>query len=158
MPDRSENIFRIALAADHGGAELKNILKEYLGSKGHKIIDMGVQQGERSDYPVQAFLLVNALLRADADRGVLLCGTGIGISIAANRFPGIRAALCHDDYTARLSRRHNDANVLVLGGRTTGCETAKSIADVWFDTEFEGERHIPRIEKIDELAKKFWKE
>ena len=157
MPDRSNSLFRVAISSDHGGVELKSVLKEYLTLKGHKVIDFGVKHGEKSDYPDQAFLVITALLNDAADRGILLCGTGIGISIASNRFSGIRAALCHDDYTARLSRQHNDANVLVLGGRVLGSEVAKSIADVWLSAEFEGGRHVSRIEKIDKLAEKFWK-
>ncbi len=157
MSDSVNNLFKIALASDHGGVELKNMLKEYLMSKGHTVLDLGVQCGEKSDYPDQALLVANALMKGAADRGVLLCGSGIGISIAANRLPGIRAALCHDEYTARMSRMHNDANVLVLGGRTLGTDLAKCMVDVWFDTGFEGGRHQPRIEKIDEIAEKIWK-
>jgi len=157
MPDCSGKLFRIAISSDHGGAELKCVLKEYLESCGHNVTDFGVSLGEKADYPDRAIPVANALLTGAADRGILLCGSGIGISIAANRFPCIRAALCHDEYTARLSRQHNDANVLVLGGRVIGVEVAKGITDIWLSTEFDGGRHTPRIEKINEIAKQFWR-
>jgi ribose 5-phosphate isomerase B len=116
---------------------------------GYSVIDAVLEQN-KTDYPDVAAVVASAVLEGKADRGVLLCGTGIGISIAANRFIGIRAALCHDEYTARLSRQHNDANVFVVGGRTTGAETAKAMLDVWLTTEFEGGRHIPRLKKIED--------
>jgi len=157
MPDGLDNLFKIVISSDHGGADMKCVLKEYLESFGHSVTDFGVRSGEMSDYPDRAIPVVDALITGAADRGILLCGSGIGISIAANRFPGIRAALCHDECTARLSRQHNDANVLVLGGRVIGIDVAKYITKIWFSTEFEGGRHNSRIEKIDEIARKFWK-
>ena len=143
---------RIVLACDHGALELKNLLLERLRAReGVSVIDLGVTDGASVDYPDYAARLCRALLAGEADRGVLLCGTGLGMSMAANRFPGIRAALCHDEYTARLSRQHNDANVLVLGGRVTGPAVAAAMLDVWLEEPFEGGRHQRRIDRMDNL-------
>jgi len=138
----------IALAADHGGFELKALLIEHLRASGFDVVDLGTYSLDAVDYPDMAEIIVGALRAGRARRGVLLCGTGIGASIAANRNPDIRAALCHDVTTARLARRHNDANVLVLGGRTTGVETAKECLDAFLATAFEGGRHARRVGKL----------
>ena len=138
----------IAIASDHGGFELKALLAEHLRSKGFKVLDLGTHTSEAVDYPDIAETLVGAFRAGNAKRGILLCGSGIGISIAANRHPEIRAALCHDVTTARLSRQHNDANVLVMGGRTIGIEVAKDCVDVFFATAFEGGRHARRVGKL----------
>jgi ribose 5-phosphate isomerase B len=138
----------IALAADHGGFELKGVLAEHLRAKGYAVLDLGTHSLEAVDYPEIAEAIVDAIRAGRASRGVLMCGTGIGASIAANRNPEIRAALCHDVTTARLSRQHNDANILVLGGRTTGPETAKDCLDVFLATSFEGGRHARRVGKL----------
>ncbi|MBF0158772.1 MAG: ribose 5-phosphate isomerase B [Magnetococcales bacterium] len=140
---------RILIACDHGGYVLKQLLMEQLQHHGHEVIDLGTDGPESVDYPDYAHRLCRALLDGMADRGILLCGTGIGVSIAANRHAGIRAALCHDESTARLSRQHNDANVLVMGGRTTGPATAQAMMMVWLATAFEGGRHQRRLELIE---------
>jgi ribose 5-phosphate isomerase B len=138
----------IALAADHGGFELKTVLAEHLRAQGFNILDVGTHSLDAIDYPDIAEKLVEVIRTARAKRGVLMCGTGIGASMAANRHAEIRAALCHDVTTARFARQHNDANVLVLGGRTTGPETAKNCLDVFLATPFEGGRHARRVGKL----------
>ena len=148
-------MLRIAIAADHGGFELKEYIANYLRSrKDIEVIDFGTDTDALSvDYPDYAAKVAQAIHSGQADRGILLCGTGIGISITANKFKGIRAALCHDAYTARMSRAHNDANILALGGRTTGKETAVDMVRIWLETPFEGGRHSRRIGKITDFEK-----
>jgi ribose 5-phosphate isomerase B len=138
----------VAIAADHGGFDLKESLVPVLKTAGLTVLDLGTTSRESVDYPEFADALAAALAAGRAQRGILICGTGIGISIAANRHPGIRAALCHDGLTARLARQHNDANVLVLGGRVIGIETAKDCLATFLDTPFEGGRHARRVAKL----------
>jgi ribose 5-phosphate isomerase B len=138
----------IALAADHGGFELKALLVKDLTAAGRPILDLGTNSADSVDYPDYADRLAAALKDGRATRGVLVCGTGIGISIAANRHRHIRAALCHDETTARLCRQHNDANVLVLGGRVIGAEVARACLDVFLSTKFDGGRHERRVAKL----------
>ncbi|CAA6603318.1 putative sugar phosphate isomerase YwlF [Rhodospirillaceae bacterium LM-1] len=138
----------IALASDHGGVELKALLKEELLKLDHGVLDLGTDGPDSVDYPDFAEAMAEAIRSGNAKRGVLICGTGIGISIAANRFPFIRAALVADVTTARLARQHNDANVLVLGGRVMGPETAKDCLRIFLETPFEGGRHQRRVEKM----------
>jgi ribose 5-phosphate isomerase B len=138
----------VAIAADHGGFDLKESLVPVLETAGLTVLDLGTTSRESVDYPEFADALAAALAAGRAQRGILICGTGIGISIAANRHPGIRAALCHDGLTARLARQHNDANVLVLGGRVIGIETAKDCLTTFLDTPFEGGRHARRVAKL----------
>jgi ribose 5-phosphate isomerase B len=141
---------KILLAGDHGAFALKDEIIKHLQSRsGCQIVNLGVDGPESVDYPEYAQKLCRALLAGEADMGILLCGTGLGMSIAANRYDGIRGALCHDEFTARLSRQHNNANVLILGARTTGPAVALGIVDTWLDTEFEGDRHQRRLDKID---------
>ncbi len=137
-----------AIASDHAGYSLKEALKAYLGENGHQVLDLGTNGPESVDYPDFAAAVAEAIAGGRAARGVLVCGTGIGISIAANRNPAIRAALCHDTTTARLSRQHNDANVLVLGGRLIGEEVAKDCLSVFLSTAYEGGRHDRRVAKL----------
>ena len=139
---------KIAIAADHAGVSLKDVLKDELAELGYEALDLGTNGPESVDYPDIANTLTAAMAEGKAARGVLVCGSGIGVSIAANRHPGIRAALCHDAVTARLARQHNDANVLVLGARTTGEEVAKDCVKVFMSTEFEGGRHARRVAKL----------
>jgi ribose 5-phosphate isomerase B len=139
---------KIALAADHGGVELKDILKKYLEEKGLDVLDLGTHGAESVDYPDFAAALATALADGRAGRGVVICGTGIGISIAANRHSHIRAALCHNGLTARLARAHNDANVLALGARVIGVEVARDCLDEFLKTPFEGGRHARRVAKL----------
>jgi ribose 5-phosphate isomerase B len=139
---------KIAIASDHGGFELKTQLKQELERLGFEPLDLGTDSLASVDYPDFAVKLAQALKAGDATRGVLICGSGIGISIAANRHPHIRAALCHDHVTARLARWHNNANVLCLGGRTTGVDVARDCLQVFLGTEFEGGRHQNRVAKL----------
>ncbi|MCA9730637.1 MAG: ribose 5-phosphate isomerase B [Deferribacteres bacterium] len=141
---------KISIASDHAGFELKKEIVAYLKKKpGIEIIDMGTDSEHHSvDYPEMAAKVARSLQKQESERGIILCGTGIGISISANKFKGIRAALCHDAYTARMSRAHNNANVLAMGGRTTGKEVAFDMVDIWLDTEFEGDRHQRRVDLI----------
>lgn len=139
----------IALASDHGGVELKALLKDDLLKAGYGVLDLGTGSGDSVDYPDFAEAMAEAIRTQAAKRGVLMCGTGIGMSIAINRYPFIRAALVHDAFTARLCRQHNDANVLVMGGRTTGPEIARDCLKIFLDTSFEtGGRHERRVEKM----------
>ncbi len=138
----------IAIACDHGGFELKKLLKPVLEARGLTILDLGTDSADSVDYPDFAYALAAAIRDGKASRGVLCCGSGIGISIAANRYPEIRAALVHDALTARLCRQHNDANVICLGGRTTGPDVALDCLNVFLDTEFEGGRHARRTGKL----------
>lgn len=143
----------IAIASDHGGYALKQVLVGHLTSKGVQVEDLGCG-GEPVDYPDYAEKLCRAVLAGRYERGILVCGTGIGMSIAANKIHGIRAALCADCYSAEMARQHNDANVLCLGGRTLGSELAKKIVDTYLNTGFSnGEHHANRIAKIKDLEK-----
>jgi ribose 5-phosphate isomerase B len=138
----------VAVAADHGGFDLKNLLMPELASLGFEILDLGSMSREPVDYPELAFAVARAIADGTADMGLLICGSGIGMSIAANRHEAVRAALCHDGLTARLARQHNDANVLVLGGRVIGPETAKDCLRTFLATPFEGGRHARRVAKL----------
>ncbi|NOZ65440.1 MAG: ribose 5-phosphate isomerase B [Alphaproteobacteria bacterium] len=138
----------IALASDHGGYDLKILLKSYLVELGFEPLDLGCDSSDSVDYPDFADVMADALKNGDAARGILVCGSGIGISIAANRYPHIRAALVHDRLTAELSRKHNDANVIVMGGRVIGPDVAKDCLRAFLNTEFEGGRHQRRIDKM----------
>lgn len=140
----------IALASDHGAVEMKAMLSQQLAAAGYGVLDLGTDGTQSVDYPDFAVALAQALADGKANRGVLLCGSGIGISIAANRFSHVRAALVHDAYGARLCRQHNDANVLVMGGRTTGPDIARECLDIFLSTEFEGGRHARRVAKLAE--------
>lgn len=138
----------IAIAADHGGFEMKSLLIKDLEAAGHKVLDLGTNSADSVDYPDFAHALAVALKEGRAARGVLLCGSGIGISIAANRHRHIRAALVHDETGARLCRQHNDANVVVFGARLIGIEVARAALKVFLATSFEGGRHEKRVAKL----------
>ena len=140
---------RIAWACDHGGFDLKSELLKSFEDTEYKMTDLGVFSTESVDYPDQAHLLANTVQSGDVDFGILICGTGIGVSIAANRHLGIRAALCTDPFMARMSREHNDANVLCLGGRVIGPSLAKEIVTAFLNGTFEGGRHAVRLTKIE---------
>jgi RpiB/LacA/LacB family sugar-phosphate isomerase len=150
-------IMRIAVASDHAGFELKEKLKEYLRELGHEYEDFGTNSSESVDYPDYALKVAECVAKKECERGILVCGSGIGMSMAANKVPGIRAALCYDTETARLSREHNDANVLTIGARLTDEKTAKEIVRVWLTTEFAGGRHSRRVNKIEGIEKKYSK-
>ncbi len=138
----------IAIAADHAGFELKSRLVEYLKSEGYEVLDLGTHSTERVDYPDYGHAIAEAIAAGKAGCGIAICGSGIGISIAANRNPMIRAALCHDVTSARLARAHNDANVLAMGARLTGPAVALECIDVFLKTPFEGGRHADRVKKL----------
>ncbi len=139
-------IEKIAIACDHGGYSLKEAIKERFSS--FEWMDLGTNSEESVDYPEFGKAMIEAIEKGDVERGILICGTGIGISIAANRSPAVRAALCTDTTMARLTRQHNDANVLALGARVTGPETAFDIVQMFLTTDFEGGRHARRVEKL----------
>ncbi|MCL4499567.1 MAG: ribose 5-phosphate isomerase B [Chloroflexi bacterium] len=146
---------KVALGADHAGFPLKEELKETLKRNGIEYVDFGTFSNESVDYPDFAGMVAEKVVAGEFDKGVLVCGSGIGVSIAANKVPGARAALCSEIETARLSRRHNDANVLTLGARFIDVELAKKILLVWLETEFEGGRHGRRVDKIRELERRY---
>ncbi len=142
---------RYYIATDHAGLDLKNYTLGLLRARGLDVIDLSPIGTERVDYPDYAKKLSLAVLDDDGSYGVLICGSGIGMSMSANRFVGIRAALCHDAYTAKMARAHNDANVLCFGERVVGEGVAESIVDAWLETEFEGGRHRDRVLKIESI-------
>lgn len=147
---------KLVIGSDHGAVELKEEIKDLLKAEfpDVEVEDMGTFGKEAVDYPDIAEKVCTPVAKGEADRGIVLCGTGIGISIAANKVKGIRAALCHETYTAKMSRQHNNANILAMGGRTTGPEIAKEIVRTWMTTEFEGGRHERRVNKIMALEQK----
>ena len=138
----------VALGADHAGFLLKQDLKEWLVGAGYTVVDAGTHSHDSVDYPDFAAAVAGVVIGGEAERGILVCGSGIGMAIAANKIPGIRAAVCGDAETARLSRRHNDLNVLALAGRTTSREQAITIARAWLETAFDGGRHTQRLAKV----------
>jgi ribose 5-phosphate isomerase B len=139
------------IATDHAGVDLKDYTVELLKQKGHEVVDLGPFNKERVDYPDYAVKVAQSVLADSASQGILICGSGIGMSMAANRFHGIRAALCHDAYTAQVARQHNDANILCFGERIIGQGVAESIIDSWLASSFEGGRHCGRVEKIESI-------
>lgn len=139
---------KIAIGCDHAAFPFKEEIKTYLTEKGHEVVDKGCYSPERADYPDHGIAVGEAVARGECERGIVICGSGIGISIAANKVKGVRCALCSEPLSARLSRNHNDANVLAMGARLIGLEMGKAIVDAWLEAEFEGGRHIGRIEKI----------
>lgn len=141
----------LAIGADHGGYELKEHILKYLTDKGVEVKDFGVHNEDSVDYPDCAVPVCNAVISGECERGILVCGTGIGISIAANKIKGIRAALCGDVYSATMARQHNDANIICLGGRVVGREHAFMIVDAWLNAEHLGGRHANRVAKIHML-------
>jgi ribose 5-phosphate isomerase B len=143
----------VGLGADHAGFPLKEDLKAWLIAHGYDVVDLGTQSAESVDYPDYAAAVGGAVGAGKADCGVLVCGTGIGMAMAANKLPGVRAAACSDAYTARMSREHNDANVLALGARTTPADVALDIVQAFLDTPFAGGRHARRLDKIAALER-----
>lgn len=144
---------KLGIAADHGGYDLKEQIKQHIEAKGIEIIDYGTHSLESVDYPDYAYKLTTAVLSKEVDLGIAICGTGVGISIACNKVEGIRAAHCTDSFTARATRQHNDANIICLGGRITGIEIAKDIIDNFLGSSFDGGRHQNRINKITAIEK-----
>jgi ribose 5-phosphate isomerase B len=144
-----KNSSPIVIGCDHAGFALKELVKEFLTGLNIPVSDCGAYSDQSVDYPDFASQVANKVASGDFSRGILICGTGIGMSMAANRLPGIRAALCNDLFSAIMSRRHNNANILVMGGRVIGPELAKEIVRAWIETPFEGGRHQKRIDKMD---------
>lgn len=143
---------KILIASDHAGFDLKDLLVSYLKDKNYEISDLGPDNNQMSvDYPLQAKKLTDKMTAGEADSGILVCGSGIGMCIAANRVPNIRAALVYEKQAAELARRHNDANVLCLGGRMTDFETAKQLVDIFLTTPFDGDRHTRRVQELEEM-------
>jgi ribose 5-phosphate isomerase B len=139
----------IVIASDHAGVELKRQIVELIGTGGRQVRDLGPADTSSVDYPDFAHAVASAVAAGEADAGILICGTGIGMSLAANRHRGVRAALCHDAFTAEMARRHNDANVLCLGARVTGAGVAEQVVELFLDTPFEGGRHQRRVALIE---------
>ena len=139
---------RIAIGCDHAGVALKNEITPILEELNIELVDYGTKDEESVDYPDFGEKVSMAVSKEDVDRGILICGTGIGMSIVANKFPNVRAALCSEDYSAKMSRLHNNSNLLVLPGRMIDADTAKNIVKMWFQTDFEGGRHQRRLDKI----------
>jgi RpiB/LacA/LacB family sugar-phosphate isomerase len=149
---------RIVVGADHAGFELKEVLAAYLRHRGHEVVDIGTNSDDPVDYPDYAEALSQAVLDGRAERGLLICGSGVGASVAANKIPGVRAGLCHDTYSARQGVEHDDMNVLVLGARVIGIEVARELLDNFLGAQFNGEeRHRRRVEKIKALEKRYCK-
>ncbi|MBQ6541066.1 MAG: ribose 5-phosphate isomerase B [Lachnospiraceae bacterium] len=136
---------KLGIGNDHVGYEMKLEIKAYLEAKGHEVIDYGAYSSERSDYPVYGEKVARAIVSGECDAGILICGTGVGISVSANKVHGIRAAVCSEPVTAALSKRHNNANIIAFGARIVGIEMAKAIVDAWLEAEFEGGRHAHRV-------------
>jgi ribose 5-phosphate isomerase B len=152
----------VAIGSDHAGYHLKEILKEALDELGYRVDDAGSDSEDSCDYPDFALKVAEAVGRGEAEKGVLVCATGVGMSIAANKVPGVRAAVCNDEYTARFSRLHNDANVLTMGARLVSEEQARRILETFMTTEFEGldeagARHARRLDKIYEIERRYMK-
>ncbi|KHL97163.1 ribose 5-phosphate isomerase [Paenibacillus sp. IHB B 3415] len=142
---------RIAIASDHVGLELKPLISAYVEELGHEVSDYGPQSTERTDYPKYGKVVAEAVVQGEADAGILICGTGVGISISANKVKGIRAVVCSEPYTAQLSKQHNNTNVLAFGSRVIGSELAKMIVKSWLEAEFEGGRHGDRVAMIADI-------
>lgn len=149
---------KVAIACDHAALELKNAVKKHLTDRGFEVVDFGINEPGSVDYPDYALPVAEAVASGKADKGILICGTGIGMSICANKVKGIRCALCSDTFSARATREHNDANVLAFGERVVGGGLALDIVDVFLDTPFSNaERHVKRIDKITAIENKYFK-
>ena len=146
---------KIAIASDHGGFDLKESILAHLLNTGWKVDDLGPYSGESVDYPDFGIKLAEEVSGKKVERGIVICGTGIGMSIVVNRFPGIRGTLCSDLFTAKLCREHNDSNILVMGGRVIGKGLAAEIVNTWLNTPFEGGRHQRRLDKINQIDASF---
>ena len=144
---------KLALSSDHAGVELKEVVKKFLLEMGYSFDDFGVEGSEPVDYPDYAKVVAEKVSSGEYERGILLCGSGVGMAIVANKFPKVRAVQVNDIYTAVMSRKHNDTNVLALAGRVTGNDLAKEIVKAWLETPFEGGRHERRLKKIEDIEK-----
>jgi ribose 5-phosphate isomerase B len=148
---------KIVIGADHAGFRLKEFVKKILQEKGFEVIDVGTYSEERCHYPEYAKKVASMVSRGEVKRGILICGSGIGMSIVANKFKGVRAALCHNIYSAKFSRLHNNSNILCLGGRVTGEDLTREIVETWLNTPFEGGRHQERLNIIAEIEEENFK-
>jgi len=151
MKNQEHSQIRIAIGSDHVGLSLKEEIKKYLGEMGYAYEDFGTHSAERTDYPLFARDVTSAISSGESDLGILICGTGVGMSITANKVKGIRAVVCSEPYSAMLSRQHNNTNVLALGSRVIGPELARMIVKAWLEVEFEGGRHASRLEIISQI-------
>lgn len=142
---------KLAIGNDHVAIDMKKEIKEYLETKGIEVIDVGTNSTERFNYPVSGYKVAKMVANNEVDGGVLICGTGVGISLSANKVHGIRACVCSDPYTAKLSKQHNNTNIIAFGARVIGIETAKMICDEWLNASYEGGRHQTRIDMIHEI-------
>lgn len=149
--ERKGWLMKLAIGNDHTAVEMKNEIKEYLESKGHEVINVGTDSTERFHYPISGYKVAKLVADGEADGGILICGTGVGISLAANKVHGIRACVCSEPYTAKLSKQHNNTNVIAFGARVIGIETAKMIVDEWLAAEYEGGRHQVRVDMLAEI-------
>jgi len=140
---------KIAIGSDHGGYNLKEIVKEFLEKNSYDTTDFGVFNSEKSDYPVISKKIANLVAEGQFDRGIIICGSGLGVAITANKVKGIRAVTCHDTYSSKMSRAHNNANILTMGGRVIGPDLACDVVKIWLETDFEGGRHQKRIDMIE---------
>lgn len=145
---------KIVIGNDHAAVELKNIIKEHLESRGIEVINVGTDTNDSCDYPIYGEKVGRAVVSGEADLGIAICGTGVGISIAANKVKGVRACVCSEPYSAKLSRMHNNSNVLAFGARVVGSEMAKMIVDTWLEAEYEGGRHQRRVDLIHAIEEK----
>ncbi|WKY47939.1 ribose 5-phosphate isomerase B [Eubacteriaceae bacterium ES3] len=148
---------KIAIGSDHGGVDLKEVVVSHLKEKGIEVIDLGTHSKDSCDYPEYGEKVGQAVMAGESDQGIVICGTGLGISMAANKIPGIRAALCTNEFMAEMAKAHNNANVLALGARVLGEGLALRIVDVFLESSFEGERHARRVEGIGKIEKKYLK-
>src|SRR4030042_4104425 len=148
---------KVVLASDHRGYQLKNSLKKFLEEREMEFLDVGTFSADSVDYPDFAMLAAEKVSHGDYDRGILICGSGIGMCVVANKFPGVRAAVCHDVSAAEMSRKHNDSNMLGLGADVINEELARKILHVWLETKFEGGRHLRRIQKISDIESRLMK-
>lgn len=144
---------KIAIGNDHVAVSMKNHIKEYLEAKGYEVVNFGTDSEERTDYPIYGKKVADAIVSGECELGILICGTGIGISLAANKVKGIRAAVCSEPYSARLTRQHNNANIIAFGARVVGEATAEMIVDEFLSAEYEGGRHQRRIDMIEAIEK-----
>ena len=145
---------RIGIGNDHSALELKAEIIEFLKEKGHEVVDYGTKTSESCDYPIYGEIVGRAVVSKEVDCGILICGTGLGISLAANKVKGVRAVVCSEPYSAKLSRQHNNTNILAFGARVIGIELAKMIIDEWLSAEFEGGRHQTRVDMITAIENK----
>ncbi|SHM25511.1 ribose 5-phosphate isomerase B [Caldanaerovirga acetigignens] len=146
---------KVIIGSDHFGFKLKEVIKEHIEAKGIEVVDIGVYDESPVDYPDVGVALAERVASGEFERGILICGTGIGMAIVANKVPGVRAAVCHDVYSAERARKSNDAQVMAMGAQIVGPELAKKLVDIWLESEFQGGRSLPKVEKINKIDEKY---